>query len=373
MQLSPGDQRLLDLAGFERLLQSLGDDGFGLVGPTVRDGAIVLDDIAGIEDLPRGVGDEQSPGRYRLRSRGDDQLFGWAVPTQPWKKQFLPARLDLVQIRRKGSSLEADSATPAASSVAVIGARPCEVAAMSVQDRVLRDGPHADGDYAARRRAAFVLALNCGTPSGTCFCVSMETGPRAKAGFDLAATELTEPRHRFLIEVGTEAGARILDLVEPTAASDGDIAAAEAVVAGAAQNMGRTLDAKGLPERLLANLEHPRWDDVADRCLGCGNCTLACPTCFCTTVEDASDLGGEVATRTRTWDSCFAPDFAYIHGGSVRPTLRSRYRQWHTHKLATWVEQFGTSGCVGCGRCITWCPVGIDLTVEAAAVGEDRG
>jgi ferredoxin len=373
MQHSPGDQRMLDLEGFERLLLLLRDDGFELVGPTVRDGAIVLDEIVGIEDLPRSVGDEQSPGRYRLRPREDDQLFGWAVPAQPWKKQFWPARLDLVQIRRKGSSLEPQDVISSAIPVAVIGARPCEVAAMSVQDRVLRDGPHADSDYAARRGAAFVLAVNCGTPSGTCFCASMDTGPRAKAGFDLAATELIEPNHRFLIEVGTEAGARVLDRVEPAAATDGDIAEAEAVVADAAKKMGRALDTKGLPERLLANLELPRWDDVAERCLGCGNCTLACPTCFCTTVEDSSDLGGEVATRTRTWDSCFAPDFAYIHGGSVRPTLRARYRQWLTHKLATWVEQFGTSGCVGCGRCITWCPVGIDLTVEAAAVGENRG
>jgi ferredoxin len=373
MQLSCGEQRVLDIHGFERLLLLLRDDGFELLGPSLRDGAIVLGTIDGIEDLPRGVGDEQSPGRYRLRPREDDQLFGWAVPAQPWKSHFLPARLDLVRIRRKGTSLEAHDAISSATPVAVIGARPCEVAAMSVQDRVLRDGPHSDADYAARRQAAFVLAVNCGTPSGTCFCASMNTGPRAKTGFDLAATELTEPRHRFVMEVGTEAGARLLERVKPPAATNADVAAAEAVVAGAAMKMGRALDTKDLPERLLANLEHPRWDDVADRCLGCGNCTFACPTCFCTTVEDASDLGGEVATRTRTWDSCFAPDFAYIHGGSVRPTLRSRYRQWHTHKLATWVEQFGTSGCVGCGRCITWCPVGIDLTVEAAAVGEDRG
>jgi ferredoxin len=373
MELSPGGRCVLDLDGFERLLLSLREGGFELVGPTVRDGAIVLHDITGIEDLPRGVGDEQSPGHYRLRAREDDQLFGWAVPAQPWKRRFLLPRLDLVQIRRKGSSLEVHDAIPPAIPVAVVGARPCEVAAMSVQDRVLRDGPHADADYAARRRAAFVLAVNCGTPSGTCFCVSMKTGPCARAGFDLAATELTEPSHRFVMEVGTEAGARALKIARPVAATDDDIAAAEAVVAGAAQKMGRALDTEALADRLLANLEDPRWDDVAERCLGCGNCTLACPTCFCTTVEDTSNLQGEVATRVRTWDSCFATDFAYIHGGSVRSTLRARYRQWHTHKLATWVEQFGTSGCVGCGRCITWCPVGIDLTAEATAVGENRG
>jgi ferredoxin len=364
---------VLDLEGFEQLLRSLRANGFDLVGPSVRDGAIVLDDIDGIEDLPRGMGDEQSPGRYRLRPRDDEQLFGFAVPVQPWKKHFLPARLDLVRIRRKGQSLEATNATPPAAPVAVIGARACEVAAMCVQDRVLQDGPHSDGDYAARRQAAFVLAVNCGKPAETCFCVSMNTGPRAEAGFDLAATEISEPTHRFLVDVGTQKGAQVLEGLKLSEATPEDITAADAVVSGAVETMGRTLDTEGLPDRLIANLEHPRWDEVAERCLGCGSCTYSCPTCFCTTVEDTSDLSGEVATRTRTWDSCFAPDFAYIHGGSVRHTLRERYRQWHTHKLATWVEQFGTSGCVGCGRCITWCPVGIDLTAEAAAVGENRG
>ena len=373
MPVSPGDRVVLDVDGFEKLLLALRGSGHELIGPTVRDGAIVLDVIDGIADLPRGMGDEQRPGHYRLRPREDDQLFGFAVPVQPWKRHFLPARLDLVQIRRKGSSLEVEDATSPATPVAVIGARPCEVAAMGVQDRVLRDGPHADHDYASRRQASFVLAVNCGAPADTCFCTSMDTGPRAESGFDLAATELTEPEHRFIVDVGTEKGAQALTGLAPAEATAADVEAAARVFRSSEEKMGRKLDSAGLPERLLANLESPHWDEVAERCLGCGSCTFSCPTCFCTTMEDTTDLGGEVATRTRTWDSCFSADFAYIHGGSVRPTLRDRYRQWHTHKLATWVEQFGTSGCVGCGRCTTWCPVGIDLAAEAAAVGENRG
>ena len=99
---------------------------------------------------------------------------------------------------------------------------------------------------------------------------------------------------------------------------------------------------------------------------------MVCPTCFCTTVEDHSDLAGETAERVRSWDSCFTLDFSYVHGGSVRTETQSRYRQWMTHKLASWIDQFGTSGCVGCGRCITWCPVGIDITEEAAAIRQTR-
>jgi ferredoxin len=122
-------------------------------------------------------------------------------------------------------------------------------------------------------------------------------------------------------------------------------------------------------ERVLkANLEHPRWTEVAKRCLACTNCTLVCPTCFCSTVEDVTDLGGDQIGRERRWDSCFTLEFSYIHGGSVRRDGASRYRQWLTHKLAHWHDQFGSSGCVGCGRCISWCPVGIDITEEVAAI-----
>jgi sulfhydrogenase subunit beta (sulfur reductase) len=137
--------------------------------------------------------------------------------------------------------------------------------------------------------------------------------------------------------------------------------------------MGRQMDTNGLKELLQGNPTHKQWDDVAARCLTCANCTMVCPTCFCTTVEDHTDLTGQTAERVRRWDSCFTLDFSYIHGGSVRTETKSRYRQWMTHKLASWIDQFGTSGCVGCGRCITWCPVGIDITAEVAAIRASPG
>ena len=226
--------------------------------------------------------------------------------------------------------------------------------------------------YAMRRQDAFIVAVNCGEAGGTCFCVSMQTGPKASSGFDLALTELLDgDSHHFLVEVGSKTGAELLEQVPHRPAADAHVAAAEAVVARTASQMGRSLDTDGIKELLQGNPDHPRWDEVAERCLTCGNCTMVCPTCFCTTVEDHSDLSGTSAERVRKWDSCFTMDFSYLHGGSVRSTARSRYRQWMTHKLASWFDQFGTSGCVGCGRCITWCPVGIDITQEAAAIRVD--
>jgi len=219
-----------------------------------------------------------------------------------------------------------------------------------------------------------VIAINCGQAGGTCFCVSMKTGPKASSGYDLAMTEiLQDGRHRFVVEAGTERGAEILSELPRGAAAPADVQAAESVVAETARHMGRTLDTTGIKELLYNNYQHPRWEEVATRCLTCANCTMVCPTCFCTTVEDVTDLSGDHAERWRKWDSCFTMDFSYIHGGSVRSSTKARYRQWLTHKLATWIDQFGSSGCVGCGRCITWCPVAIDITEEVRAIRGEPG
>lgn len=361
--------RVLSREGLARLLQVLREDGYQLVGPTVRDAAIVYDTIAGIEDLPEGIGEIQDGGTYRLRRRDDRALFGYAVGPQSAKRSLFAPTVWLVRLRRKdGSFVALDDDAPAPPRLALIGARSCDLHAITIQDRVFVDGAAVDPAYAARRAGLFVVAVQCGQAGGTCFCVSMGTGPRATAGFDLALTELVDAPHRFVVEVGTEAGARVLARVGAHDAPEADLAAADAIVAETAAHMGRALATDGIKELLYANVEHPRWDDAAGRCLACANCTLVCPTCFCSTVDDTTDLEGTCAERVQRWDSCFTMEHSHLHGGSVHASIRSRYRQWLTHKLASWIDQFGTSGCVGCGRCITWCPVAIDLTEEVAAI-----
>jgi ferredoxin len=193
----------------------------------------------------------------------------------------------------------------------------------------------------------------------------MGTGPKCSTGFDLALTELEEI---FVLEVGSELGAEMLAGCEWRPAGAFELGQQGRLLAQAETQMGRSLDTRDLPDLLLNNLDHPRWSEIGEICLSCTNCTMVCPTCFCSDVQDVSDLDGRNTARVRVWDSCFNPDFSYVHGGNVRPSIRARYRQWLTHKLASWQEQFGTPGCVGCGRCITWCPVGIDLTHEVAAI-----
>jgi sulfhydrogenase subunit beta (sulfur reductase) len=361
------ERSVLSVEGFARLLELLRAE-YVLVGPTVREGAIVYAEITGVEDLPAGWTEEQDAGTYRLRRRNDGALFGYSIGPQSWKPFLFVPRLRLWTARREADGFAVQPEQPAAPRLALIGARSCDLHAIAVQDRVFLEGPSADPDYGARREGVFVVAVNCGQAGGTCFCVSMKTGPRVTQGFDLVLTELVEAPHRFVVEVGSERGMALLARVGRAPATEADRAQADEWVDRTARSMGRSLDTAGIKDLLYRNPEHPRWDDVAARCLSCANCTLVCPTCFCFAVEDHTDLTGEHVARERRWDSCFTLDHSYIHAGSVRATSKARYRQWLTHKLATWIDQFGTSGCVGCGRCITWCPVGIDLTEEVSAI-----
>ena len=352
----------------EALVDALRRRGFRVLGPTVRDGAIVYDDLESAADLPVGWTETQNAGTYRLERREDEARFGFAVGPHSWKQFLFPARIRLWRARRQNGGFEVEEEPYDGAPLALIGVRSCELHAIGIQDRVFLGGRFTDTDYDARRQDLLVVAVNCFEPGGTCFCVSMGTGPKAEDGYDLALTEILDGEHRFLAETGSERGAELLAELPFRAATGADLDAAGRAVAGAAERMGRTLDAFDLRGLLARTLEHDRWDEVASRCLTCGNCTLVCPTCFCSSVEDTTDLTGEHAERTRSWDSCFSVEHSYIHGGSVRPSGRSRYRQWLTHKFGTWHDQFGTSGCVGCGRCITWCPVGLDVTEELTAL-----
>jgi ferredoxin len=372
---TPHPRAVIGVEGLEALVGALRGRGYRVVGPTRRDGAIVYEEIASAGELPTGWTEIQEAGTYRLERRADEARFGYPVGPHSWKRYLLPAKVRLLQARRRdGGVPELVEEPPPERPYALLGVRSCDLHAIAVQDRVLLEGAYVERDYAGRREGAFLVAVNCGTAGGTCFCVSMGTGPRAESGYDLVLTELLDGEHRFLVEAGSERGAEVfaeLGGIEPTRA---DLDASAQVTRDAEAQMGRTVESSDLRDLLARNRNHPRFAATAERCLTCGNCTLVCPTCFCTSVDDVNVLAEEaVAERWRTWDSCFSVGYSHIHGGAVRPSSRARYRQWLTHKFGTWVDQFGTSGCVGCGRCITWCPVGIDVTEELAAIRATDG
>jgi Fe-S-cluster-containing hydrogenase component 2 len=323
--------------------------------------------------MPVGWGNTQDAGSYRLAERADQALFGYTQSPQSWKRFLHPPDLRLWQAQRSNGDFEITPEVYDEPPYAFIGVRACELAAIAVQDRVFLQAGYVDTNYQQRREGLFIVAVNCGEAGETCFCASLGTGPQVGEGADLSLTEVINERaHYFLVEAGSSRGLEIVEELPHRVAVEAEIQAAQQIVAETAAHMGRSIETTNLKEALYQSSESGYWEQVAQRCLTCGNCTMVCPTCFCTTVEDITDLSGVQAERRRKWDSCFTMDFSYIHGGYVRSSACARYRQWLTHKMASWIDQFGTMGCVGCGRCITWCPVGIDITVEASAIQESQ-
>lgn len=353
---------------FGQIFPVLEELGYEVVGPRIDQDAIIYDRLHSVEDLPRGWTDRQEPGSYLLERRDDDALFGFVVGPHSWKKYLFPPRETILRAECRDGQWEFTDTRPAPPRRAFLGVRACELAAIQIQDRVFLGSSTPDPGYQARRTHCLLIAVNCTQAASTCFCKSMETGPSCRGGFDLALTEIPAG---FVIEVATPEGWEVLEKLPTSAATPDQRAAAHAAREQAVQQQTRHLDTEGLPEILLQHLDHPHWDDVAARCLSCTNCTLVCPTCFCSSCSEVNDLTEGVVARERQWDSCFNVDFNVMSGGWIRDGIRNRYRQWLTHKLATWHDQFGSSGCVGCGRCITWCPAGIDLTEEAAALREE--
>jgi len=372
-----------DKPRLQELIDLLRQAGYRTVGPRVADAAVVYADIDSVAQLPLGVLDEQDGGRYRLSSSPDAGYFDHVVGPHSLKNFIFPPRETLQELIRSGGNWQVQPPPDPGPPIAVLGARSCDLHALAIQDRVFLDGPYVDPAYKARRERLLIVAVNCRRAAATCFCHSMQTGPGVTSAHDLALTELGD---RFVVQVGSERGASIVASTDWSPASYHEVAQAQAVPQQLEREMQqrpqlsrepdqprpRSLDTTEIHDLLLGNLDHPRWQQVAERCLSCANCTMVCPTCFCGTVEEVTDLTGDHVQRERSWASCFTTEHSHLSSGAVRNTTAARYRQWLTHKLASWTDQFGVSGCVGCGRCITWCPVGIDLTEEVAAIRRDE-
>ena len=383
------ESAILDAERFQSLFDALVDKGYLTFGPRLSNGAIIYDQVQGVDDLPVGYVDKQEPGSYRLTKGKRKTFFGYVVGPHTLRKYLRAStetvfeakrdRHELTMIRPKGKkpgraplSAEPFSVTAPDRQIikrAFLGVRPCELQALAIYDTVFGKGTHVDEAYLHDRKNMFVVSVNCTNPGGTCFCTSMNTGPKASSGFDLSLTELIDSeRHCFLVEAGSNSGAALLRELPTTKPTKTDIAKFDKLLQQAERRIKRLLDTEKIKEVLYSKFDDSHWEEIASRCLSCGNCTMVCPTCFCITVEDGTDLSGDSAERLSKWDSCHTLDHSYIHGGSIRPSVAARYRQWMMHKLAYWHDQFGTSGCVGCGRCITWCPAGIDITEEASVL-----
>ena len=363
-----GSTIVIEKVALNAVLSRLREKGYETIGPRVKNDTLIYAPIEGMDDLPRGYISEQEAAHFRLTYTGHSRYFDAIPGAQSWKQFLFPPKTEIFALRKANNRWEASTPETKTPAYAFIGVRACELAAIQIQDKAFLRSDFNDPIYRARRERVFILTVDCMYPAGTCFCVSMGTGPRAKDGFDLGLTELEDV---FLLTIGSEVARDLLEGIPFELASAFILRNADQGLERAATQMGRKLDISNLPDLILNNLDHPHWQEVGARCLSCTNCTQVCPTCFCWDATDEMSLDGKETHRERVWDSCFNPGYSYQAGGNTRPTIRSRYRQWLSHKLGTWKQQYGTLGCVGCGRCITWCPAEIDLTKEIPMLQEE--
>ena len=359
----------LEIQQIEKLFESVRSQVDYIVGPKLSQGAICLETVENFSELPRGFRDKQDAGSYNLEATNSDSLFQYSVGPNSLKKFLHPAKQKLwTASKNQLEDTDFHEEEAPTSRIAFFGMRSCDVKSLEILDRVFLESGFTNSQYEKQRKDVVLITASCAEPSSVCFCTSMDHGPKPQK-FDLNIIEIySESSHFFLLQVGSKIGEIIAGSINLEKASTEEIQQSEDSYLRAVQKIERTLETKDLKEKIQDNLESPQWDKIADKCLSCANCTMVCPTCFCSTSYDQSDLEGNHVERWLNWDSCFNNDFSYIHGGAVRSSTKSKYRQWLSHKFSSWFDQFGSSGCVGCGRCIAWCPVGIDLTVEIPKV-----
>lgn len=357
--MSTGRPQFLARADLQQLLDALTAQGYECVGPQLHDEAITYLPLQHVDQFPCGIEDEQLPGHYRYQKTPSHRYFSWANGAQAIKPLVFAPRDTLWNCEFHEGSLKFSAVQPEARQVAIIGVRACDIAALKLSDAHFLKNESKDVHYRSRREKLFLVAVNCSHPAATCFCASTGDGPVVEEGADIILDELDEG---FSIHAASEEGEHIIQSLPLKMLRPGQQKAIDKQRLEAGRAQRRSVE--NMHGRLVAQAKSDHWQKIAERCLSCGNCTSVCPTCFCNNEFQDSSLDGTQAEQVRQWDSCFTQGHSYIHGVVIRSETSHRYRQWLTHKFDTWHDQYGRSGCVGCGRCITWCPVGIDVTEE---------
>lgn len=238
----------------------------------------------------------------------------------------------------------------------LLGIRPCDARANLLLDDVFVGANYKDVYYTNKRKNSIIIGLGCSKPLSTCFCTSCGGGPFSKEGLDILLMDIGD---KYIVQVVTDKGREVLTH-KFTEASREEVRLAEKIKNEAEKRIKSLVEIEGIKEKLDRMFEHPFWNKLSERCLGCGVCTYLCPTCHCFDIAD--EAVNSEGKRVRNWDSCMFPLFTLqTSGHNPRPTGKERMRQRVMHKFNYFVENYKEQACVGCGRCIIDCPVNIDI------------
>ncbi len=269
----------------------------------------------------------------------------------PPKSLFLPQSEVLLRYKSRVNRLEEDITTPKPR--IIMGIRPCDATALTLLDTVFDQEDYRDPYWSAKRDATLLIGMGCVEPPQTCFCTTVGYGPFSHAGLDAMITEVVDS---YMVEVFSD---RVNELFSDLPiASQAQENLVNDIQLRAKKSMSPAFETTNLKGTLDQIFESDYWEKIAESCLGCGICTFLCPTCFCFDIVDEVQRN----ERVRNWDTCMFRIYSQeASGHNPRPTRSERTRQRLMHKFSYWLDHIGKIGCTGCGRCVRYCPVGLDI------------
>jgi len=342
----------------EFLQRELG--GAKLFGYRHHNGRIAFSEINNINEIFVALTDIQKPGYYRASS-GYRFRHSFSSP----KVFLLPPEHLILTVSRDYDILESSSSFQELTAI-FFGIKPCDRKAIDILDHILYGRSPV---YTTRRNAVRAIVVEeCLEPGETCFCSTVNAGPTISSGFDIAYARLYGDL--LVFRYGSSLGEKILGKVGLQRAQESHVKMYLEMVNRAISMMrGRIPNISEIQKALMEKVSaKPFWEEISSKCVGCGNCNYVCPTCFCTEIEDRVENG--FSTRVGVWLGCLTYTYGLVAGGHFRQELYTRYRHFILHKFLFYPKQVGDIGCVGCGRCITWCPLGIDLRETLSRIAE---
>jgi len=357
--------RLIFAEELTQIVAVLMAEGYTVIGPKDKKLALNLEKLSSPDELALGFVSEEKEGYYRLKP-AKTLAIDAAKPMNSPKYYTEKANQLLYTASQVNNQWEFKTAVVEPEPIAFFGLNACDVASLYILDLTFKQ-EFKDPVYEKNRQAVqFVVGVNCTHPGNNCFCSTYNTGPRLTYPYDLGLTCLGET---YLVEAGSQKGKEVLAKLKSEPASQAHLQQKETLLEKAKKQMSKAFNLKKACQVLADNYEHPYWDEPSERCLSCANCINVCPTCYCYQIYRRANLSADEVAVFRSLDACHHLEFAAVHGGNFRPRRVDRLRHWVNHKIFWTIEQYGVPGCVGCGRCITWCPTAIDITEPVFRLG----
>ncbi len=286
------------------------------------------------------------------------------------KDFFFPQMEDLMKFKTEGKNIEVIDTRCETEDFVIFGVRACDVKSFEILDRVFLAEP-VDSYYASRREKCVIVSTACARPSETCFCKTFGLAPEDPDGD--VTTWKTESE--LFLKANTKKGEELLEKISRLTQECDESAVLEQKEKISA--IMEKLPLKDLNTDAFGGgktdefFNSPAWDELSAACLGCGTCTFVCPTCQCYDIKDFNTGNGVI--RFRCWDSCMYSDFTKMAHGNNRLTQKERFRQRFMHKLVYYPENNdGILGCVGCGRCLSKCPISMNIVKVMKKIGGEK-